>query len=106
MLEHYAYGGALLVSLAGLLVADYRWRLAFFADWRRAAVSVVGGVLIFVVWDLAGIGAGIFFIGNGPYLSGWQLASQFPVEEIGFLSLLMYSALLAWRAGEKLWRRT
>jgi lycopene cyclase domain-containing protein len=106
MLEPYAYLLVLLFSLAGLTVLDRRFSLAFFADWRRAAITLAGGVAVFVVWDLAGIAGNIFMIGDSRFLSGWQLAPEFPVEEIFFLCLLMYNALLVWRAGERIWPRT
>ena len=85
-----AYGLALLLSLAGMATLDHRFRLFFFDAPRRAAVVLVSGVVFFVVWDLVGVDLGIFFRGQTEFMSGWLLAPHFPVEEIGFLTLLCY----------------
>lgn len=94
----FLYLAALLVSLAGLVTLDRRFRLAFFAEPVRAALTVAGGVLVFLGWDLLGTSRGIFFVGPGRYQSGWLVAPEVPVEEIAFLGLLIYLTLLCWRA--------
>jgi lycopene cyclase domain-containing protein len=86
----FAYAGALLVSLAGMVVLDLRHRLFFAADARRAAVVVVSGVVTLVAWDLVGIHLGLFLRGDSPYMTGWLVAPELPVEELGFLTLLCY----------------
>lgn len=90
----------LLVSIAGLALADYRWKLAFFHDKKRAAITLVIGVAFFLVWDIAGVALGIFFVGENPYLSGIRVLPEVPVEELFFLVLLCYVTLLAWRKAE------
>jgi len=94
----FAYLGALLVSLAGLGVLDRRFRLAFWADWRRSAACVLVGVVVFLAWDVAGLALGIFARGASPHMTGLLLAPELPVEEAFFLALLCYNALLVWRA--------
>ena len=84
---------ALTVSLLGLLAFDFRFKLAFFRDWVAASVSISIGVTFFLVWDLFGIAAGIFFRGNTHGLTGWTLAPELPVEEVLFLTLLCYTTL-------------
>ncbi len=54
----FVYLGALLVSLAGMVVLDLRFRLFFAVAPVRAAIVLVAGIAFFLVWDLAGIGAG------------------------------------------------
>lgn len=93
----FAYLGALILSLGGLAVLDRRFRLAFWADPRRAGLSVGIGVAGFLLWDLAGLGLGIFARGDSPHMTGLLLAPELPVEEAFFLALLCYTALLAWR---------
>lgn len=93
----FAYLGALLVALSGLAVIDHRWRLAFWAHPRRAAVCVGVGVVGFLAWDVAGLLLGIFARGESPHMTGLLLAPDLPVEEAVFLTLLCYNALLAWR---------
>lgn len=92
-----AYLGALLLSLAGLAVLDRRFRLAFWHDARRAAWTVGIGVAAFLLWDVAGLLLGIFARGDSPHMTGILLAPELPIEEVFFLTLLCYVALLAWR---------
>lgn len=98
----FAYGAALLVSLAGLLVLDRRFRLAWWAAPRRAALVLGVGLAFFLVWDLSGIARGIFFVGDGPYQSGLRVAPEVPVEELGFLLLLGQTTLCLAAAAERL----
>jgi len=91
--DRWLYLTTLLVSLAGLLGFDHRHKLAFFANWRRAAVSIGAGVAFFLSWDAAGIVLGIFFRGETPYLSGLLLAPELPIEEFFFLVVLCFTTL-------------
>ncbi|WP_426310748.1 lycopene cyclase domain-containing protein [Cellulosimicrobium sp. E-16] len=95
------YLGALAVSLGGLAVLDRRFRLAFWADRRRAALTVGLGVVGFLLWDVAGLVLGIFARGESPWMTGLLLAPDLPVEEAVFLTLLCYNALLVWRGAER-----
>ncbi|GAB2457114.1 lycopene cyclase domain-containing protein [Conyzicola lurida] len=81
---------ALLVALTGMVMLDRRFTLFFWADARRAAVVLVSGLVFFVLWDLAGIGLGIFFRGETDFMTGIQVAPELPVEELFFLALLVY----------------
>ena len=81
---------ALLIALTGMVVLDRRFRLFFWASPRRAAVTLLAGVVFFVVWDLAGIGLGIFFRGETEFMTGIQVAPELPLEELFFLTLLCY----------------
>jgi lycopene cyclase domain-containing protein len=87
------YLGALLVSLAGMVVLDVRFRLFFRVAPVRAAIVMVAGIAFFLIWDLAGIGAGVFFRGNHGLLTGIQLAPELPLEEFFFLALLCYTTM-------------
>lgn len=96
------YLSALLVSIAGLLVLDARWRLFVFAAPVRAFVVLVVGVLGFLLWDLAGIGLGIFFEGRRELLVGLDLARQLPLEEVFFLVLLCLTAMESYGLARRL----
>ena len=48
------------------------------------------------LWDLAGIGLGIFFRGEPGLLTGVQLAPELPLEELFFLALLCYLTMNAY----------
>jgi len=91
------YLAALLVSLGGLTLLDWRHRIAVFAEPRRALLTIAAGIVVFLLWDAAGIGLGIFFRGDGPYMTGVLLAPELPLEELFFLALLVYQTLLLWR---------
>jgi lycopene cyclase domain-containing protein len=98
-----AYLAALAVSLVGMVVLDRRFRLFFWQDARRAVIVLVAGVLFFLVWDVAGIGLGIFFRGGGSELmTGLLLAPELPVEEVFFLTLLCYLAMNLYAAAGRL----
>ncbi len=86
----FVYLGALLVSLAGMVVLDLRFRLFFAAAPWRAAIVLVAGIAFFLVWDVAGIAAGVFFRGNPGLLTGALLGPELPLEEVFFLALLCY----------------
>ena len=87
------YLAGLLVSLVGMTVLDARFRLFFWrAPWRAAAVMAVG-VAFFMVWDVAGVALGIFFIGQQSVLTGILLAPDVPLEELFFLLLLCYTTM-------------
>jgi lycopene cyclase domain-containing protein len=89
------YLAGLLVSIAGLLVLDARFRLFVFAAPLRALLLLVIGVGGFLAWDLLGIGSGVFFEGNHALLVGLDLAPQLPVEEVAFLVLLCETTMVA-----------
>jgi lycopene cyclase domain-containing protein len=86
----FVYLGALLVALAGMVVLDLRFRLFFAVAPVRAAVVLALGVSFFLAWDVAGIGAGIFFRANTGLLTGVLLGPELPLEELFFLALLCY----------------
>ncbi|WP_285103866.1 lycopene cyclase domain-containing protein [Promicromonospora sp. MEB111] len=84
----FVYLAVLLVSAAGVLVVDRRFRLFVWDGPGRAAAVLVAGTAFFLAWDLAGIGLGVFLHGAGPYMTGLMLAPELPVEEIVFLAFL------------------
>jgi len=81
---------ALLISLAGMVVLDRRFTLFFWQDARRAGIVLTAGVLFFLVWDLFGVGLGIFFRGETDFMTGLLVAPEVPLEEVFFLTLLCY----------------
>jgi lycopene cyclase domain-containing protein len=95
---------ALAIALTGMVVLDRRFRLFFWRSGWRAAVVLVVGVVFFLVWDLAGIGLGIFFRGETSFMTGLQLAPELPLEELFFLTLLCYLTMNVYGASRS--RRT
>lgn len=84
---------ALLIALTGMVMLDRRFRLFFWANARSATLVMLVGIAFFVVWDLAGIGLGIFFRGDTVFMTGLQVAPELPVEELFFLALLCYLSM-------------
>ncbi len=93
---------ALVVSLTGLGLLDYTHKLALFAGriWQTV-LTVAVGVAFFLIWDVAGITAGVFFRGPGPYQTGILIGPELPLEEVFFLTLLCYVILLSYVAVER-----
>jgi lycopene cyclase domain-containing protein len=96
------YLAALAVSITGMVVLDRRFRLFFWRDARRATIVLLGGVGFFIVWDLFGIGLGIFFRGGTELMTGILLAPELPIEELFFLTLLCYLTMNLYSAAERL----
>lgn len=90
---NYVYLGALLVSIAGMIVLDVRLRLFFRVAPARAGIVMFTGVAFFLAWDVAGIAQGVFFRGNPDALTGVLLAPELPLEELFFLVLLSYTTM-------------
>jgi lycopene cyclase domain-containing protein len=103
---YWFYLIALTFSLIGCSILDWRYKLAFWYDRRRALITLGLGCAVFLLWDLLAIQQGIFIHGSGQYMLPFTLLPQFPLEEIFFIGLLCYSTLLLYRGAEKLWSRT
>ncbi|GAA2011799.1 lycopene cyclase domain-containing protein [Brevibacterium samyangense] len=86
----WLYLGCLLFSTFGMCMLDLRYRLFWFAHWRRAALVHGFGVLVFLLWDVAGILTGSFSQGDSPYFSGISLAPEMSLEEPFFLFFLCW----------------
>lgn len=93
----YIYLIALIVSILGLGLLDFQRDLALKAYPLPTLLSVGIGVIVFLVWDVVGIHFGIFFRGDAEHLTGITLAPELPLEEVFFLILLSYNALLAYQ---------
>ena len=105
-MQQFYYIFALLVSITGLATLDRRFQLAFWNNRKKAMNVMVLSVIFFVAWDLVGMALGIFFHGESNYTLPIRIVPEFPVEELLFLFVLNYSALLLYLGGTKLWPRT
>ena len=90
---NFLYLAALLVALTGMVMLDRRFQLFYWQDARRATLVLTTGIVFFLIWDLTGIDAGVFFRGEGQWMTGIQLAPELPVEEVFFLTLLCYMTM-------------
>ncbi len=85
----FLYLALLLVSIGCVALVDRRYRLFFWADpWRATLVVAVGAVFL-LMWDLAGIRAGVFQRDANTISTGILLAPHLPVEEPVFLVFLV-----------------
>lgn len=100
------YLGALLLSLGGMLLLDWRHRLFLWRAPARALLVLAAGLVLLLAADAVGIVYGVFEIGETPYLTGIVLAPELPLEEPLFLLFLCQltmvlvtgtERLLAWR---------
>jgi lycopene cyclase domain-containing protein len=103
-MEMFGYLGGLLISIGGLLILDYRYKLAFWYDAKRTVRTLAIAMVVFLLWDFTAIHLGIFLKGDSPYMLPFELAPHFPLEEIFFLFLLCFVTLLLYR-GFGRWRR-
>lgn len=101
----YAYLLALIVSLFAMVLIDKKYSLAFFHDVKRAAITVLAGVVLFIVWDVFGIVLNIFYSPGSAYVTGWYFAPNFPVEELFFLVFLCYFTLVMYLLAVRRWQR-
>lgn len=97
---------ALLVSIAGMAIIDWRYKLAFWHDRRRTVLTLAIAIGIFIAWDILGIVLGIFFHGGSKFTLPIRLLPEFPIEELFFLLLLCYCTLVVYQGASRLWPRT
>lgn len=102
MLAEVPYLAVLLVSLAGLALVDFRFRLLFWLSPIATAMTILAGLTYFLAWDLVGIWLGVFFRGSATNLSGVMLAPELPLEEPIFLLLLCYFTLICYSATRRI----
>ena len=91
----WVYLAALLVAALGVGAIDARWRLALFADARRAIVAVVVAALVLLLIDLGGIASGNFRLGESEWMTGFEVLPHLPIEELVFIVFLAYVSLVA-----------
>lgn len=96
---------ALLVSFAGMLTLDARYRLALWAAPVPSGLAILLGTVFFVSWDATCIAAGVFVRGGSPLLLGVELFPHMPVEEPVFLAFLCHLALVTHAAALRLAQR-
>jgi len=92
---------ALSISISGLVLIDWRYKLAFFYDLKRTIVTLGVAIWLFIVWDIFGIELGIFFHGGSDYTLPLRIIPEFPIEELFFLFLLTYVALIIYRFAQE-----
>lgn len=98
----FTYLAALLASIGAMALIDARWRLAFWRAPGAAALAVGAGTALLLLWDVVGIGFGVFFRGDSPWATTVVIAPDLPIEEPVFLAFLCYLALVTVLGAERM----
>ncbi len=99
----WTYLAGLLVAIGCLVLIDWRYKLAFFAHWRRTVLTLGTAIGLFIIWDFLGIWLGIFYHGGSAFTLPVRIAPEFPTEELFFLFLLTYVTLLVYQFSRSRW---
>ena len=99
------YLTSLIISISGLLIIDWRHKLAFWFDFKRTTLTVSIAGLVFLIWDFLGIFLDIFYHGQSQYSLPFVILPDFPLEELFFIFLLCYCTLIIYRGLSK-WLNT
>lgn len=98
----FVYLLALLVGIGCMLLLDRRFALFFWHDPAVALLITTVGTVLFMLWDVAGIAAGVFLRGDGVVASGIVLAPELPLEEPVFLVFLVLCTMIVFTGALKL----
>lgn len=101
----FVYLTSLVIAIGCICLIDLRYKLAFWFDAKRTAITLIASIFLFVIWDMLGISFGIFFDGTSQFMLPVRLLPHFPLEEIFFLFLLTYVTLVMYKGFQKLWQR-
>ena len=93
---------ALLGGIGCMLLLDYRFRLFFWRDAAAAFLVTLAGTVFLLLWDAAGIAAGIFLRGDAQIAMGLELASELPIEEPVFLVFLVICTMVLYTGAAKI----
>ena len=89
------YLAALIVTLGCMALLDFRFRLFFWREPKRAAITLGIGLAFFLA---------IFARGETSFMSGIVLAPEFPLEELFFLTFLCYLTMVVLMGADRLLR--
>lgn len=98
----FSYLAFLLLGIGCMLLIDRRFRLFFWKDAAGATLVTLAGTLFLLLWDAAGIGAGIFLRGDAGIASGIVLAPELPLEEPVFLVFLVLCTMVLYTGAERI----
>ncbi len=99
----------LLLLLAGIgcmLLLDQRFKLFFWHDPAIALLVTAVGTALFLLWDVAGIAAGVFLRGESAVASGVVLAPELPLEEPVFIVFLVLCTMVVFTGSARLLARS
>lgn len=98
----FVYLACLLAGIGCMLLIDHRFRLFFWRDAAAATLVTLAGTAFLLLWDAAGIAAGIFLRGGSGIASGVVLAPELPLEEPVFLVFLVLCTMVLYTGAARL----
>lgn len=98
----YFYILVLIISICGLLLADWRYGLVFWHDKLASAKAIGFTMLLLLIFDIAGIINNIFSTNQNYVVKINIISPNLPVEEILFLFMLCYVTLISYRTLAKI----
>lgn len=96
------YLASLLAGIACMLLLDWRFKLFFWKNAAAATLVTIAGTAFLLLWDAAGIAAGIFLRGDGAIASGIVLAPELPLEEPVFLVFLVLCTMVLYTGAARI----
>ncbi len=96
---------SLLAGIGCMLLIDRRFGLFFWHDPAIALLVTTIGTTLFLLWDVAGIAAGVFLRGDAVIASGIVLAPELPLEEPVFLIFLVLCTMVIFTGTVKILER-
>lgn len=99
------YLAILLGGIGCMLLLDWRFRLFFWRDAAAAALVTLAGTAFLLLWDAAGIAAGIFLHGASAIATGVMLGPEMPLEEPVFLLFLVLCTMVLYTGAARLLSR-
>lgn len=99
------YLGLLLLSIASMLLLDWRHRLFFWRDAKAAAIVTVVSVGALLAADAVGIVTGVFLRGDTSIATGVVIAPEMPLEEPFFLVFLTLLTAVTFTGALKVMQR-
>ena len=85
------------LCLAATVPLEFAFGLRVLRDPRRLVRALAVPFVAFVVWDIVAIERGTWWY-NDRYVTGWQLPSGLPVEELLFFLVIPVVGLLSYEA--------
>jgi len=94
----------LILGIACMILIDHRFKLFFWRDAAAAFLVTVAGTTFLLLWDAAGIVAGIFLRGESSISSGVVIAPELPIEEPIFLVFLVLCTMILYTGAVRILR--
>jgi lycopene cyclase domain-containing protein len=94
---HLTYLAILAGCLLGTAPLEFVLHVGVYRQWRRLGVAILPVAVVFAVWDVLAIHAGMWHY-DGSYLVGVTLPGSLPLEELLFFLVVPLCAVLTLEA--------